>query len=576
MKNVLMVIVMSVLAFSLNVHADDFSITIDGEMDTWYNQLTGPENGLVFLPAACCVFDLDSVGTPNNLPRPDDNDDLSAIVWFAYDDIYMYVYTEVTDDLVLGTNGARYKNDCIELKFDPDPSKKITAGTDNTRLGALPAYSEDADGPTAVQGASVDNLTGLGSWGPIEGIDYVRRLTDNGYVLEFRLPLDNIETSGRNLRECQTETGTFGMAINFCENDDVDRTAMLQWSAGHSDGVHGDSALLGSVTFMENHILKLEAVSPQDPNIINENAEDWYSNPNVNAWALSPVDGSIDVLRDKVLSWMKGKYPVTYDVYFGKDFNDVNEATIDNPLDVLVSIGQEESTYDHPNLLDFTQTYYWRIDEINDADPNNPRKGDILSFTTRDYITIDDFEAYNDLNPEEEGSNRVFLTWADGYDNPTFNGSTMGYTDPDFANDEHFVEANIVHGGNQSGPFLYNNTTASYSEVSLPTSATTLGSNWTQGEGDFNVLTLWFYGDPNNPATESLYIKLNDSKVTYNGNAADLSAGQWIQWDINLSDFVGLNLASVTGLTVGAERAGAIGSEGILFLDDIRLRYVVQ
>jgi len=73
-----------------------------------------------------------------------------------------------------------------------------------------------------------------------------------------------------------------------------------------------------------------------------------------------------------------------------------------------------------------------------------------------------------------------------------------------------------------------------------------------------------------------LYIKLNDSKVTYNGNAADLSAGQWIQWDINLSDFVGLNLASVTGLTVGAERAGAIGSEGILFLDDIRLRYVVQ
>ena len=289
----------------------------------------------------------------------------------------------------------------------------------------------------------------------------------------------------------------------------------------------------------------------------------------VHAREPGPAEGETDVAVDVTLDWRPGREADRHYIYLSADKQAVTEGTI--PFSNVPG----QAGYG-PLSLDLESTYYWRVDEVNNNEAIPIWRGEIWSFSTNEYHVVDDFESYNDLNPEEEGSNRVFLTWTDGYDNPTFNGSTMGYTDPDFANDEHFVEANIVHGGNQSGPFLYNNTTASYSEVSLPTSATTLGSNWTQGEGDFNVLTLWFYGDPNNPATESLYIKLNDSKVTYNGNAADLSAGQWIQWDINLSDFVGLNLASVTGLTVGAERAGAIGSEGILFLDDIRLRYVVQ
>jgi len=572
MKNVLIVVFIGAFVCSLNVYADDFPPKIDGERDAWYSSLTSPHDGLVFMPAECCVYDLDSAGTPNDLPRPDDNDDLSAVVWLAYDDVYMYVYTEVTDDLVLGTNSARYKNDCIELKLDPDPSAKIKSGTDNTRLGALPPYSEGATEPTAVKGAAVDNLTGLGSWQPVEGVDYVRRLSDDGYVLEFRIPLDNIETpgDGRSLRG--NETGTFGMAINFCENDDVDRTAMLQWSAGLSDGVHGDSSLHGSVTFMPNNILKLEAVSAQDPNIINENEQEWYfSNWHDNAWSPNPIQGAVDVSRDRVLSWMAGNSGGPYDVYFGTDFNDVNEATIDNPLDVLVGIGREEATYDPPDSLAYGQTYYWRIDGL--ADPNNPLKGDIFSFTTIDHVTVDDFEAYNDLNESDEDSKRIYLTWSDGYANPNVNGSTIGYPEPVFSNDEHFVETNTVYEGDQSGPFLYNNTTASYSEVSLPISATAAGSDWTQDSP--TVLTLWFYGDPTNPATESLYIKLNGSRVNYNGDAADISAGQWIQWDISLSDF-GIDLVNVTELTIGTERAGATGSEGILFLDGIRLRFIEQ
>jgi len=292
---------------------------------------------------------------------------------------------------------------------------------------------------------------------------------------------------------------------------------------------------------------------------------------------LGPTDAAVEISRNSDLRWLAEDRAAAYDVYFGVDFNDVNEATRENPLSVLVSENQEESTYSFPEDLEPNQTYYWRIDDINEADPNSPWKGDIWRFTTGDHVTIDDFEAYNDINEDEEGSNRIYNTWSDGYVVPPAvptNGSTIGYPDPDFANGEHFVETVIVYGGSQSGPFLYNNTTVSYSEVTLPMSATALGSNWAQG--DFNVLTLWFYGDPNNPATESLYVKLNSSKVAYSGEAVDLSAGQWVQWDINLSDFAGLNLASVTKFTVGTERAGATGSEGILFLDNIRVRSVVE
>jgi hypothetical protein len=128
----------------------------------------------------------------------------------------------------------------------------------------------------------------------------------------------------------------------------------------------------------------------------------------------------------------------------------------------------------------------------------------------------------------------------------------------------------ISYGGEQSGPFLYNNTTASYSEVTLPIS--TLGGDWTQ-QG-INVLTLWFYGDPNNPATDQLYVTLNNSsKIVYSGDAADISAGEWIQWDIDLSAF-NIDLTNVTQLGIGTEKTGAIGGEGILFMDDIRLRRV--
>jgi hypothetical protein len=290
--------------------------------------------------------------------------------------------------------------------------------------------------------------------------------------------------------------------------------------------------------------------------------------------APNPFNGATDVDRLAIIEWAKGNKAVQHDVYFGTDYNDVAQANVTTSGIYRGRQDLDNTQYTPSEApLDWNTTYYWRVDEVNDADPNSPWIGKVWSFTTGDYITIDDFEAYNDLNENEEGSKRIYLIWTDGYANPNVNGSTIGYPAPDFSNGEHFVETNIVHGGNQSGPFLYNNTTASYSEVTLPTSGLALGSDWTQR--DFNVITLWFYGDPNNTGIGQLYAKLNDSKVNYSGNATDISAGEWIQWDIDLSAF-NISLSNVTQLGIGMEKTGALGGEGILFLDDIRLRHVEQ
>ncbi|MBA7611472.1 hypothetical protein ES703_18696 [subsurface metagenome] len=81
--------------------------------------------------------------------------------------------------------------------------------------------------------------------------------------------------------------------------------------------------------------------------------------------------------------------------------------------------------------LDLDMTYYWKINEVNMAETPTTLDGDLWSFTTQQYLVVDDFESYNDLDPTEPESNRIFNAWIDGYEQPT-NGSLVGYDVPPF------------------------------------------------------------------------------------------------------------------------------------------------
>ena len=221
-----------------------------------------------------------------------------------------------------------------------------------------------------------------------------------------------------------------------------------------------------------------------------------------------PVDEAIEVPQDTVLSWIPGEHSDTHDVYFGTVFDDVNQASRTNPMDVLVSQNQHEATYDPPGLLEYGQRYYWRVDEFNDLNPNSPWKGNVWSFQIIDYFIVDDFESYNDLDPSDPNSNRIFLTWIDGYEQPT-NGAIVGYADPPFC------EQTIVRGGEQAMPLFYDNSgTVTYSEAGRAFSP---GQDWPR-EG-VETLSLWFRG---NRAYAGSFVEAPAGTYTMIGSGLDI------------------------------------------------------
>jgi hypothetical protein len=266
----------------------------------------------------------------------------------------------------------------------------------------------------------------------------------------------------------------------------------------------------------------------------------------VHARAPYPDPGATDVDVDVVLGWTSGREAVTHDVYFSSD----EQTVIDDTAPVTTVT---ETSYG-PLSLDLGKTYYWRVDETNEAETPATWQGDLWDFTTQEYFIVDDFESYNDLDTTDPESNRIFLTWIDGYGIAT-NGSLVGYENPPFC------ERTIVHGGKQSMPLAYNNTAgASYSEAERTLAA---AQNWTQAGAA--TLVLYFHGTAGN--TGQLYVKVNGTKVAYNGDAGDIAKPEWNQWSIDLAS-LGAGLQNVTTLSIGIDGNGASGT---LYVDDIRL-----
>ena len=105
----------------------------------------------------------------------------------------------------------------------------------------------------------------------------------------------------------------------------------------------------------------------------------------VGATGPSPVESVVDVPRDTDLNWVAGVFANTHDVYFGTSFADVNAASADNPLGVLASQGQSDADFQPVDTLDFSQTYYWRVDEVNAAPDMTVFPGPVWAFTTEAF-----------------------------------------------------------------------------------------------------------------------------------------------------------------------------------------------
>lgn len=113
------------------------------------------------------------------------------------------------------------------------------------------------------------------------------------------------------------------------------------------------------------------------------------------------------------LSWDPGTIAVTHNVYFGDNFDDVNIGAVSafygNQAATSILVGLPGRPY--PNGLVPGTTYYWRVDEVNDANAASPWKGDVWSFF------IQPRTAYNP-DPADGAESVVLdakLSWSAGF-----------------------------------------------------------------------------------------------------------------------------------------------------------------
>jgi len=388
---------------------------------------------------------------------------------------------------------------------------------------------------------------------------------DTNDVLSWDMSAEGIDPAGlegwHHWAFVKSETGGY-MKIYFDSaladsNDVVDATLASLYNTPFRVGTHA---------YHGNFVGRIDEFKLFDKALTEEEvAADFRGGGKGQAWAPSPFNGAKEVLRETILSWRAGDFATHHDVYFGTSLAEVRDG------DTTSSVYQGhqlvgDTDYEPSGTLDLETTYYWRIDEVNDVDPNF-WKGNLWSFTTSNYLLIDDFESYDyDLDDLYwfYGGN-----WLDGIDNGT--GSTLYLG----------ISGDPTHTGNQSLLYLYQSKFPPYySEAERVINAGE--RDWTD-EG-VKMLTLFFYGDPGNDAgsTEQMYCGIEDGSSTYaeaqygdqaGEDMSDIQVAEWHEWNIALSDFTNVGLGDVRSLFIGfGERGGSSsGGSGTTYFDDIRL-----
>jgi len=365
------------------------------------------------------------------------------------------------------------------------------------------------------------------------------------------------------------KTAYFPEPIDGAEFVDLDVT--LGWTAGFGAKLHtlymGDSfedvnnaaggSPQGTATYtpaspLESETVYYWRVDEFDPPFTHKGDVWAFTTPGA-VGNPQPANGAVDVQMNATLSWTAADNATSHELYLGTDADAVKNATTASPEYIgPKSLGA--GSHD-PGGLGWDSGYAWRVDEVY---PDGTVKGLVWSFATADFISVDDFEAYNDIDPPDPASNRVFDKWIDGFGTTT-NGALVGNDMPPYA------EQTIVHSGAQSMPYLYGN--------NLKTSEATLTlvypRDWT-AEG-VTKLSLWFRGDSGN-AAERMFVALGNA-AAYHPDAAATQITGWNEWVIDLTEFAGVDLTNVGSITIGfgTKNSPAAGGSGTMYFDDIRL-----
>ncbi len=256
----------------------------------------------------------------------------------------------------------------------------------------------------------------------------------------------------------------------------------------------------------------------------------------------SPANGAKNVPVDTVLNFTPGSAAEKHIVYFGTNITDVDESAVpvSNPTQP-----QDANSF-NPAGLEFGKTYYWRIDEVNDANANSPWTGNIWKFKTADYLVIDDFESYD--------RHTIYQTWRQVADAYVYLSR----------------QPEPVHKCNQSMAYHYYYDDYFYSEATI---TFTPAQDW--ASASIKTMELFFYGNANNDVNALMYIDIGDGDVNtivpYTGDANDISSETWQLWRINLQN-LDVNPSNIEHITIGFSDNPSKPTDfgtGTVFFDDI-------
>ena len=219
-----------------------------------------------------------------------------------------------------------------------------------------------------------------------------------------------------------------------------------------------------------------------------------------------PASGQAVGGLDVVLTWHAGREAVAHEVHLGSDLNAVLAGS------ALVATVTTNS-YSTAGLdLRYATTYYWKVDEVNEASTTPRIEGDLWTFSTPEYGTVDDFEAYDDE------CNRVYYVWKGGLENgenaecgvSAYAGNGTGSV---VGNDEEpWAEQAIINTGQQSMPLAYDNAVSPfYSEATREWASP---QSWSRGGVD--TLTLYVRGDPVG------FVETSPTTIVMNGTGTDI------------------------------------------------------
>jgi len=336
--------------------------------------------------------------------------------------------------LTFGSNPALFNGEFSAVKFSGDVDDLMRADNINggsglsqlTIVAIYKLYNQDQSGAGMTRAVGIGSFTGeganLGDYFNLANDVSIRK--DNGSILgateahpddtffirSARMNPSSIDqwfnTDGR-LRLVHNATGvSYTTSVDNFYLGDI----RADNSGGGPSGYSRSDIEIAEVVVYNTDLTEVQIEGINEwlqANIGSGGGNPLASSPN-------PADGAILEATWANISWRAGYYAVSHDVYFGASFNDVNQGAegtfIGNTMATYQVVGFPG--FPAPEGLQPGTTYYWRVDEVNDANAASPWKGNVWSFS------IPPNKAYN---PDPADGSKyidpnVILSWNAGMD----------------------------------------------------------------------------------------------------------------------------------------------------------------